>query len=118
MRRATCVCCVMVFVLGLGCKSQELPPPEPIVLEPVPEVSEEVSPAPPRAAPTEPPVVEPPTPAEVTYVVRRGDTLYSIARRFYGDGKLWTLIRDANRDRIPAPELLRVGTELTIPPKP
>jgi len=62
--------------------------------------------------------VTPPAPPETTYVVQPGDTLYGIAQRFYGDGKLWTVIYDFNRDRIPSPQAMRVGTELRIPARP
>ncbi|MEI7706229.1 MAG: LysM peptidoglycan-binding domain-containing protein, partial [Deltaproteobacteria bacterium] len=31
-----------------------------------------------------------------SYVVKKGDTLYSIAKAKYGDGKQWTKIQSAN----------------------
>lgn len=48
-----------------------------------------------------------------TYVVRKGDTLGVIAKRFYGRMGAYTLIVAANR--IPNPDRLRVGQELVIP---
>ena len=37
---------------------------------------------------------------EVTYTVVRGDTLWAIAKSFYGDGSQYTRIYDANKDLI------------------
>lgn len=60
-----------------------------------------------------------PQPTEgTTYTVRQGDTLFSIARKHYGDGTRWRLIYEANRDRLSDPDRLQVGTVLVIPPKP
>jgi LysM domain len=59
----------------------------------------------------------PPTPPKVnrTYVVVRGDCLWSIARRFYGNGALFTRIYDANRRLIRKPSLIYPGQRLVIP---
>jgi nucleoid-associated protein YgaU len=51
------------------------------------------------------------------YVVRRGDTLYSISRRLYGDGNSWRLILRANSGILSCPEDLEVGMRLRIPPR-
>lgn len=48
-----------------------------------------------------------------TYVVKRGDTLGSIAKTFYGEQSRFTLIVAANF--IANPDLLRPGTILVIP---
>jgi nucleoid-associated protein YgaU len=48
-------------------------------------------------------------------VVRRGDTLRSIAARFYGDEGRWADLYRANRKAIDDPDSLEVGTSLTIP---
>jgi tetratricopeptide (TPR) repeat protein len=50
-----------------------------------------------------------------TYVVRRGDTLYSISRKFYQSSRHWKKIRDANRDKIGHGTELQPGETLTIP---
>jgi len=50
-----------------------------------------------------------------TYKVKKGDTLSSIAREFYGDARLRTRIVDANKDKIKDPNVLAVGLTLTIP---
>ncbi len=52
-----------------------------------------------------------------TYKVVEGDTLWIIAYRLYDDAAAWPQIVDANRDVIPAPEALRSGQVLRVPPK-
>jgi len=47
------------------------------------------------------------------HTVVRGDTLWSIAKRYYGDGKRYTDIMRANG--ITDPKKLRVGQQLIIP---
>jgi LysM repeat protein len=49
------------------------------------------------------------------YTVRQGDTLSSIARRFYGNAADWPRIWDANRSVVPNPNVIRAGMVLTIP---
>ena len=50
-----------------------------------------------------------------TYTVKSGDSLSKIARHFYGDGNKWKKIHAANADKIPNPDLIHPGLELTIP---
>jgi nucleoid-associated protein YgaU len=51
--------------------------------------------------------------------VAEGDTLATIAARFYGDESLWRPIYDANRSLIgDNPDNVKIGTTLRIPPKP
>jgi len=50
------------------------------------------------------------------YTVQPGDTLISIAEKFYGNPKGFTDIFAANQDVIEDPYQLRPGTELYIPP--
>jgi LysM repeat protein len=45
---------------------------------------------------------QPPPPVPVTYTVVSGDTLWGIARRFYGSGLQWRQIYDANQAQIQA----------------
>lgn len=61
---------------------------------------------------------EQPKGAAESYTVSKGDTLWSISKKFYGQGGKWQIILDANRDRIPDPNKLKAGTVITIPPKP
>lgn len=49
------------------------------------------------------------------HVIAKGDTLWDLAKTFYGDGALWAKISAANGK--PAPRHLHVGTELEIPAK-
>ncbi len=52
------------------------------------------------------------------YAVKAGDTLTSIAKKFYGDGAEYLKIYEANKDLIgDSPDNLKVGQELKIPPK-
>lgn len=48
-----------------------------------------------------------------TYTIRKGDTLWSIATRHYGDGKQWQRIVDANPGL--NPQKLAVGQVITLP---
>ncbi len=50
-----------------------------------------------------------------TYVVREGDTLASISRKFYKSSGRWKKIRDANKSVIDNPAKLKPGATLTIP---
>jgi LysM repeat protein len=56
-----------------------------------------------------------PAGAPRTYVVRDGDTLASISRRFYKSSGRWKKIRDANRSIVDDPGKLKAGQTLTIP---
>jgi nucleoid-associated protein YgaU len=49
------------------------------------------------------------------YSVKKGDTLASIAKRFYGDGTAWRKIYDANRGAIPDPNRISPSIRLRIP---
>jgi len=59
--------------------------------------------------------VKPASPAQV-YVVQAGDSLWSIARHFYGNPLMWSHIYDANQSQIHDPNLIYQGQKLTIPP--
>ncbi len=50
-----------------------------------------------------------------TYVVREGDTLASISRKFYKSTGRWKKIRDANKNVLDDPAKLKPGMTLTIP---
>lgn len=71
----------------------------------------------PRQAEADPPPA-PPEPDYETYTVRSGDSLSLISQRLYGSARHWRLLYEANRDRIPDPDRLRLGTELRVPPLP
>ena len=50
-----------------------------------------------------------------TYVVQRGDTLQSLALRYYGTRSAWEKIYQANRSGLPSRDQLKVGQQLVIP---
>lgn len=50
-----------------------------------------------------------------TYTVVKGDCLWNIARKYYGFGSKYTIIYNANRDKISNPNLIYPGQVLTIP---
>ena len=50
----------------------------------------------------------------ITYTVVKGDCLYRIAKRYFGDGNLWTKIYEWNKDSIQDPDLIFVGQELIL----
>lgn len=85
-------------------------PPAPEWEEP-PSVWEEPEPV--RVAPMPGSESEP-----TLYIVRKGDTLEKIAEKFYGDGKRWRRIYNANRDRMTSPNRIYEGQQLVIPPAP
>jgi LysM repeat protein len=53
--------------------------------------------------------------AQVTHVVQKRDTLYSLAQQYYGTKSAWTKIYDANRNTLSSPSQLKVGQTLVIP---
>lgn len=55
------------------------------------------------------------TPRHQTYTVQEGDTLESIALKFYDDESQWRRIWDANDDIIEDPDEMHPGQELSIP---
>lgn len=59
----------------------------------------------------------PPAPtSQRTHTVRKGDTIYSLARLYYGgDVHRWHSIFDANRDKLSNPDQLKIGQILVIP---
>lgn len=54
-------------------------------------------------------------PSTRTYTVVRGDCLWNIAKRYYGNGSQYTKIYNANRDKIKNPSLIYPGQVLVIP---
>lgn len=73
---------------------------------------------PPPAATYEARQPDEPLPPEVvpgsqTYVVKRGDTLWSISQRLLGDGQRWREIVEMNAGLVP--EDMRIGQTLRIP---
>lgn len=50
-----------------------------------------------------------------THKVVEGDTLFKIAKKYYGNGDLWEKIYKANEDKIKSPNIIKNGCILTIP---
>ena len=70
----------------------------------------------PRPVVTQKPSRPAPTaPQTKTYTVVRGDSLWAIARKYYGNGKQYTKIYNANRNKIKNPSLIYPGQVLVIP---
>lgn len=54
---------------------------------------------------------------EIMHVVQSGDTLSGLAGRYLGDIGRFGEIFELNRDRLSAPNALKIGMEIRIPPK-
>lgn len=50
-----------------------------------------------------------------SYTVEKGDTLWKIAKHFYGDGSKYPVIFQANTDQLKNPDLIHPGQVLKIP---
>lgn len=85
------------------CKIKFPKTPKPVAVAPTP--------APKRATTTSPA----PKQQNKTYTVVRGDCLWNIAKKFYGNGSQYTKIYNANKDKIRNPNLIYPGQVLTIP---
>ncbi len=89
--------------------------PSPVVTStPAQPQFEPVAPLPPPAAA----VTETPAPVKVastggSYTVKKGDTLFSIAKAHYGNGNQWQKIASANNGL--QPSKLKVGQTITLP---
>jgi len=80
---------------------------------------------PPATGPTTVPAPTPatgtgpaPTPApsaQRTHKVEAGESLWTIAKKYYNDGTKSNLILNANKDKITDPAKLKIGMELVIP---
>jgi nucleoid-associated protein YgaU len=118
---------VLLTVAVVGCKPKPTGPvttvePEPTTLEPIPpgDTAPMTYPPPVSATPSPGPrrfeTVPPVAPAAAnTYTVQKGDTLWSIAQRFLGDGQRWREIVDLNPGLEPAK--LKVGQVILLPAK-
>lgn len=91
----------------------------PISLAPEPSPSAwDVPATPPAAQPgARLPPTKPTAPAATgrRHVVAKGDTLFSLAQRYYGNRSRWRDIYAANRDLLPSENSLRLGMEIRIP---
>ncbi|HWB12311.1 MAG TPA: LysM peptidoglycan-binding domain-containing protein [Pirellulales bacterium] len=70
------------------------------------------------ATPSPPESPKPKADQKVSFVTHRivdGDTLSDLAQRYLGSSKRFSVIFNANRDRLQSPDLLPIGAELRIP---
>ena len=67
-------------------------------------------------APAAPAVLPAPAASAAVHVVQPGETLGTISARYYGTPAKWSVLFNANRDRVPDANNVRVGTRLDIPP--
>lgn len=101
------------------------PAPQPVPAQRPPAAAPQQPPAPapspkpaPKPGPRPQPKKDTPKPPEYRiYVVQRGDTLTTIARRLYGKTSRWLDIFQLNRDQLDSPDLIYEGMELRVPLK-
>ena len=62
---------------------------------------------------TEPPVAD--APQVQYYTIQKGDTLYAVAKEFYGDGMKYPQIFEANREVIEDADKIYPGQKIRIP---
>jgi len=106
-----------------GSKIEPLTPPTLGGVTPMPGVEPTPAPAPGPAKPTPltplapPKTVAKPAPGapQRFYTVEKGDTLWKIAVRVYGDGQRYRDIQAANPGLVP--NQMKIGQKLVLPPK-
>jgi 5'-nucleotidase/UDP-sugar diphosphatase len=98
-----------------GCASKQQQPTASAldVSAPTPASSYTPAPASPVLAAPDPVYSQTPAAGNGSYTVKKGDTLYRIAKDHYGDGKQWQKIASANPGV--SPQSLKVGQTLVIP---
>jgi LysM repeat protein len=69
----------------------------------------------PPVAPTRPAAAKPTAATGRTHTVAKGDTLFSLAQKYYGNRSKWRDIYAANRDVLPHETALKPGMQLKIP---
>jgi len=71
--------------------------------------------SPTTASPAYEAVAQPDAPVGQYHTVAKSDTLYSLARAYYGDARRWKDIYEANRAEVSDPNKIFVGQRLIIP---
>lgn len=82
-------------------------------ITPLPAVNLSSAPGRPSSAKPAPVAIE--KPATRTHTVVSGDTLSTIAKRYYGSASRWTEILEANKGTLRDPAALKIGMKLKIP---
>jgi nucleoid-associated protein YgaU len=119
MGLAICLARLVEVELGPGPKAVVTAAPAPVASAQAatpasPASPPPIAPVPVTAAAAPQAIVEP---IVRTVVIKKGDTLGSISTKVYGTSKLWKKIYSANRGVLPAPNRLKVGKTLVIPPR-
>lgn len=60
-------------------------------------------------------ITEPVVPEPAWHTVAKGESLFEIAKRYYGDGKHWRKLAEHNRGRVGEDGAVRIGVRLAIP---
>ncbi len=124
MKKSTALFTIACFGATIGCQKpakQELaavpPPAEPVQVqqyEPAPVQFEPVQPAAQQGAYIAPaPTVAPMPVGQTMYTVKKGDSLWKIAERHYGNGQRWPDIVAANPGLVP--ERMPIGKTIVLP---
>jgi tetratricopeptide (TPR) repeat protein len=96
------------------------PSDSPVSLAPEPAPAPSSVPTQPTPVPGQPIRALPTKPGASTasarrHIVVKGDTLFSLAQKYYGNRSRWRDIYAANRDLLPSENSLRLGMEIRIP---
>lgn len=118
MNRTWVLLTVVGLALLVGCESDKEQslgsvPPDDMVYQSTPADQSAAAAPPPASTPA---YSAPAMAAGDSYTIRRGDTLWSIAVRYYNDGQRWKDIVDANPGLDPTK--LRVGQQIVLPALP
>ncbi|MCC6423973.1 MAG: LysM peptidoglycan-binding domain-containing protein [Phycisphaerales bacterium] len=71
----------------------------------------------PPASPTQTVSTTTPRSGETTYTAKEGDSLWRIAEEQLGDGRLYTMIKDLNKEVLKGGETVKPGMVLRMPPR-
>jgi len=82
---------------------------------PTPTARSDIQTSPAPITRTTPPTSQTTSGATRRHVVTKGETLYSISKRYYGSGNNWRQIYLANRSIMTSETDLKIGTRLVIP---